>query len=79
MPPYVCQRRTYARPAECNGRPFSCIQYIDIALQWSLQYQVCKECLAEVQKCFTNHSLERRVVQSDIDTLRRPDVPSDIK
>ncbi len=79
MPPYVCQRCKYGRPAECNGRPFSCIEYLDIALQWSLQYQVCKDCLAEVQKCFTNHSLERRVVQFDIDTLRRPDVPSDIK
>ncbi len=79
MPPYVCQRCKYARPAECNGRLCSCTEYLDVALQWSLQYQVCKECLGEVQKWFTNHSLERRVLQSDINTLHRPDVPSDIK
>ena len=40
---------------------------------------MCKKCLGEMQKWITNHSPERRVVQSDINTLRRPDVPSDIK
>ncbi len=79
MPPRVCQRCNHARPAGCRGRFLSCTEYLDNDLQWSLQYQVCNTCLEEVQKWCTKHPLEQRVVQSDIDTLCRPDVPSDIK
>ncbi len=78
MPPRVCQRCNHARPAKCRGRFLSCTEYVDEDLQWSLQYQVCKVCLGEVQKWCTKHALEQRVVQSDIDTLSRPDVPSGI-
>ena len=78
MPPRVCQRCNHARPDTCRGRFLSCTEYIDEDLQWSLQYQVCKVCLGEVQKWCTKHTLEQRVIQSDIDTLSRPDVPSGI-
>ncbi len=78
MPPRVCQRCNHARPDKSRGRFLSCTEYIDEDLQRSLQYQVCKVCLGEVQKWCTKHTLEQRVIQSDIDTLSRPDVPSGI-
>lgn len=79
MPPRVCQRCSYARSADSRGRFFRKVDHLDVDLQWSLQYQLCHVCIRDVQGWLAKHPVKSFVLVSDIDTLRRPDVPPDIK